>query len=157
MVKSEGKWGFLTVTGGTAYASTQSVWVDDRAVEFQCYALKDESGNPTNYIKLRDLAYVLNSTAVQFNVGWDGAVNIEMGKAYQTNGTEMKTPYSGDRAYEMAAAATNVDGTVSSLSAIVLNDDAGNGYTYYKLRDLGAALGFRVDWSAEKGIFIETK
>ncbi len=27
----------------------------------------------------------------------------------------------------------------------------------YKLRDLGQALGFNVGWSAEKGVYIETK
>ena len=33
--------------GGTAYASTQIVEVDGKKVEFQMYALKDASGNPT--------------------------------------------------------------------------------------------------------------
>ena len=84
-------------------------------------------------------------------------MNIETGKSYTSNGTEMKTPFTGDRAYEAAAAPTNIDGAEAGLEAIVLKDDNGGAYTYYKLRDLGAALGFRVDWSAEKGIFIETK
>lgn len=141
----------------TAYTSTQSVQVDGKAVTFQCYALKDASGNDTNYIKLRDVASVLNGTAVQFNVGWDGAVNIETGKGYTPNGSEMNTPFSGNRAYENATAETRINGSRAALDAIVLKDDAGGAYTYYKLRDLGAALGFRVDWSAEKGIFIETK
>ena len=90
-------------------------------------------------------------------MGWDGAVNIETGKPYTANGSEMKTPFSGDQAYEAAAAPTNVNGQTAALEAIVLKDDAGGAYTYYKLRDLGKALGFRVDWSAEKGIFLETK
>lgn len=140
-----------------AYASTQSVLVDGSPVEFQAYALKDANGNDTNYIKLRDVASVLNGTAVQFNVGWDGAVNIETGKGYAPNGSEMKTPFSGNRAYENATAETRINGSRAALDAIVLKDDNGGAYTYYKLRDLGAALGFRVDWSAEKGIFIETK
>lgn len=158
-VKEEnGKWGFLAVDGyNAAYASTQSVLVDGSPVEFQCYALKDQSGNDINYIKLRDVASVLNGTAVQFNVGWDGAVNIETGKGYTPNGSEMSTPFSGNRSYEKATAETRIDGVAANLSAIVLKDDAGGAYTYYKLRDLGEALGFRVDWSAEKGIFIETK
>ena len=139
-----------------AYASTQTVTVDGKAVEFQMYALKDAQGNPTNYVKLRDIASVVNGTKAQFEVGWDGAVNIETGKAYTANGTEMKTPYSGDRAYSPATAATNVNGSAASLEAIVLTDDAGGAYTYYKLRDLGKALGFNVDWSAEKGVFVET-
>ncbi|MBU5435258.1 copper amine oxidase N-terminal domain-containing protein [Pseudoflavonifractor sp. MSJ-37] len=143
-------------TTPTAYASTQNVLVNGKSVEFQCYALKDKNGNDTNYIKLRDVANVLNGTSVQFQVGWDGAVNIETGKSYTSTGSEMSTPFSGDRAYETATAETRINGTAADLSAIVLTDDSGNGYTYYKLRDLGSALGFKVDWAAEKGIFIET-
>lgn len=141
----------------TAYTSTQNVLVDGKSVEFQCYALKDIRGGDTNYIKLRDIAYILNGTAAQFNVGWDGNVNIETGKAYVSNGSEMSTPFSGNRAYENANAPTFVDGKLAALDAIVLTDDNGGAYTYYKLRDLGSALGFTVDWSSEQGIFIETK
>ena len=142
--------------GGTAYASTQAVLVDGSTVTFQAYALKDANGNDTNYVKLRDVAQVLNGTAVQFEVGWNGAVNIETGKSYTSNGSEMKTPFSGNRAYSPATAPTNINGAPAALEAIVLLDHDGGAYTYYKLRDLGTALGFQVDWTAEKGIFIET-
>ncbi len=143
-------------SGNLAYASTQTVLVDGKAVNFEMYALKDANGNPTNYIKLRDIASVVNGTAAQFEVGWNGAVNIETGKAYTANGSEMKTPYSGDRAYKSADSATTVNGGAASLEAIVLTDDNGGAYTYYKLRDLGMALGFNVGWSVEKGVFVET-
>ncbi len=146
----------VSAEGGAAYASTQTVLVDGSAVVFQAYALKDQSGNDTNYVKLRDVAQILNGTAVQFEVGWNGAVNIETGKSYTPNGSEMKTPFTGNRAYSPPTAPTNINGAAAGLEAIVLTDDAGGAYTYYKLRDLGAALGFLVDWSAEKGIFIET-
>ncbi len=139
-----------------AYPSTQQVNVDGAAVEFQMYALKDENGNDTNYVKVRDVAYVLNGTTAQFAVGWDEAVNLVPGQSYEANGSEMSTPFSGQRAYTAATAPTNINGQAAQLDAIVLNDDDGGGYTYYKLRDLGAALGFTVDWSAEKGVFIET-
>lgn len=39
----------------TACAGTQTVTVGGKSVEFQTYALKNASGNLTNYIKLRDL------------------------------------------------------------------------------------------------------
>lgn len=142
---------------GTAYASTQPVLVNGTAVEFQCYALKDTKGNDTNYVKLRDVASILNGTAVQFNVGWDGTVNIETEKAYTPNGSEMFTPFSGDRVYKSAGAETRVDGRGVSLNAIVLTDDQGGAYTYYKLRDLGMILGFQVGWNSQSGIYIETE
>lgn len=142
---------------GTAYAAAQPVLVDGKAVEFPCYALKDSNADPTNYVKLRDVALTLNGTAAQFSVGWDGVVNIERGKPYTPNGSELSTPFSGDRAYQKATAETRIGGRTADLTAIVLTDDRGGAYTYYKLRDLGTALGFRVDWSAESGVFIETK
>ena len=139
-----------------AYASTQTVTVDGKAVEFQMYALKDANGNDTNYVKLRDVASTLNGTPAQFEVSWDGAVNIVTGQPYTPNGSEMSTPFSGDRAYTVPTSETKVNGSAASLESIVLTDDSGNGYTYYKLRDLGTALGFTVDWSAEQGVFIQT-
>ena len=145
--------------GETAYASTQAVEVDGKKVEFQMYALKDASGNGTNYVKLRDVAHVLNGTKAQFSVGYDNAsksIAITTGEAYADTGAEMTTPYSGDRTYQTGSGAVLVNGTPASLESIILTDDAGGGYTYFKLRDLGAALGFQVDWSADRGVFLNT-
>lgn len=140
-----------------AYASALTVSIDGNAVELPAYALKDENGYPTNYVKLRDVAHVLNGTAAQFDVSWDGNVNIVTNSPYVSpNGSEMKTPFTGDRAYTVPTAVTNIDGAAADLAAIYLTDDSGGGYTYYQLRDLGRALGFNVGWSAERGIFIET-
>lgn len=140
-----------------AYASTQSVEVDGRPVEFQMYALKDANGYDTNYVKLRDVAYVLNGTAAQFDVEWNRVVKVWPGWGYTANGSEMYTPYQGDRPYTQPGGVTLVDGEDRYLDAILLNDDNGGGYTYYKLRDLGNALGFTVDWSSERGVYIETQ
>ena len=141
---------------GTAKASTQAVEVDGKAVEFQMYALKDANGNSTNYVKLRDLAHVLNGTAAQFSVGYDGAISLTTGQPYEDTGSEMTTPFSGDRAYTGGGQSVKINGQAVELTAINLLDDNGGGYNYFKLRDLGAALGFNVSWSAERGIFVET-
>jgi len=142
---------------GTAYASTQTVDVDGDAVIFPCYALKDSAGNRTNYVKLRDLAMYLNGTDAQFAVAWNGsAVSISGRTRYFPDGTELSTPFSGDRAYRKAAAATWINGKPYDLAAFVLQDSEGNGYTYYQLRDLARALDFNVGWSAERGMFVET-
>lgn len=42
------------------------------------------------------------------------------------------------------------------FTAILLTDDQGGGYTYYKLRDLGKVLNFNVGWSNSRGIYIES-
>jgi hypothetical protein len=44
--------------------------VNGQSVAFNAYNI---DGN--NYFKLRDLAYALNGTEKQFEVGWDGAAN----------------------------------------------------------------------------------
>lgn len=143
--------------GGQAYASTQSVEVDGKAVEFQMYALKDEQGNDTNYVKLRDVALTIDRTKARCNVDWlDGYVTVTTGTPYQPNGSEMQTPFTGDRSYDPANAVTMIDEESVLMQSFVLVDDNGGGYTYYKLRDLGQALGFNVGWSGERGVYIET-
>lgn len=149
-------WGNDTVKD-LAYSSTQSVTVDGKPVEFQMYALKDAKGNDSNYIKLRDMAYILNGTKAQFSVDWNGSISLTPGAAYKANGSEMSTPFSGNRPYKGGPQTLKVSGKDVTLDALVLTDDAGSGYTYFKLRDLGSALGFKVDWDAKKGaIVVET-
>lgn len=140
----------------TAYVRNQTITIDGTPVIFQTYALIDANGGETNYVKVRDVAYALNGTSAPFNVTWDGAVNLIPNTAYSANGSEMSTPFSGDRSYTIATAPTKVNGVVTDLDAIYLTDNNGGGYTYYKLRDLGTALGFIVDWNAEQGIIVET-
>lgn len=139
-----------------AYASTQTVQLNGQPVELQAYALRDAKGNPTNYVKLRDIAWLLRETEAKFEVTWDGAVNAVTGQDYTATGAELTTPYSGDRAYSLPKTATRVNGRETALEAIILTDDKGGDYTYYKLRDLGAALGFGVDWDKELGIVLST-
>ena len=140
----------------TAYPSTQTVDIDGKKVEFQMYALKDDAGNPTNYVKIRDLALAMNGTKAPFSVDWNGAVNLVAGRKYTPNGSENKTPFSGERKYRLPSAPTNVNGKASDLVAFVLTDDKGGDYTYYQLRDLGEKLGFNVSWTPDRGIYIES-
>lgn len=143
---------------GVAYARTQDVDLDGRTVELQAYAIKEGAGE-TNFVKLRDVAKLLNGTPARFRVNYDsaaGTIAITTGRSYTANGSEGFTPFSGDRVYRSSASKLVIDGQEVALTAFVLTDDAGGGYTYFKLRDLGAALGFNVDWSAQRGVFIES-
>ncbi len=155
VVRQGDRYGLLTLRR-TAYARTQTVAVDGKAVPLEMYALQDGQSGETNYVKVRDVAQVLNGTAAQFAVEWNGGVDLTPGQAYVPNGSELTTPYSGDRTYQSATALTQVNGAVADLDAIVLHDDQGGGYTYYKLRDLGKALGFQVGWAQDRGVYIET-
>lgn len=131
----------------TAYLNTQTVLLDGKPVLFQTYALKDAKGNLTNYIKLRDLAWYLNGTPARFSVDWQpGQITLTPGGAYYANGSELSTPFFGDRPYRAGTDKTVVDGTPRAIASIVLTDDKGGGYTYYQLRDLGRNLGFNVSY-----------
>lgn len=123
--------------------STHAVAVDQKTVAPQGYNV-----NGSNYYKLRDLAYVLNGSKTQFNVIWDAAGNrilLESNTAYQAVGGEMT-----------ASASAKIENFSPSESAIVLDGKAVsltgyriNGNNYYRVRDVGAALGFGVDFDDE--------
>ena len=70
----------------------------------------------------------------------------------------MSTPFSGNQSYQFSSSAVKVNGASVGMDAILLKDAQSNGYTYFKLRDLGAALGFGVDWDqSAMSIVITTK
>lgn len=139
-----------------AYPSTQTVLVNGNPVEFQMFALKDENGNATNYVKLRELAQALNGTSSQFNVTWDGSVKVLFWEEYVPNGTEDLTPFPPDQPqpFRYLDQPTIIHDGKQYLDAIVLTDAGGGGHTYYQLRQLQYLLNYKVDWSAENGISI---
>ncbi|MGI6182129.1 MAG: hypothetical protein ACOYIE_08650, partial [Agathobaculum sp.] len=120
--------------------STHKVTLDDQPVSPQGWNIQDE-----NYYKLRDIAFILNGTDSQFNVTWDGANNrivLTSGAAYQTVGGEMA-----------AAGSTEIQSCTPSESAIVLDGEPisltgyrVNGNNYYRVRDIGSAIGFDVGY-----------
>ena len=110
----------------------------------------------SNYFKIRDVAALLNGTEKQFAVGYDGsknAVTATTGQGYDKQ--------SGD----LAGAATGGSQTADpSNDAIYVNGEKItaevykiNGSNYFKLRDIGQAFDFGVDWNSEaQTIFIDT-
>ena len=139
----------------TADEVTQTVLVDGEEVTFYAYALADENGGLTNYVKLRDVAALLSGTKAQFEVGWDGSINLETGKAYTAVGGEMEQTFEGSQLYVPGDAKVNINGAPADLEAITLWNEAGT-VNYFKLRDLGKTLGFNVGYNDTTGIFIQT-
>jgi hypothetical protein len=143
---------------GTAVESKLTVDIDGTKVTLTAYALLDEKGNPTNYVRLRDLAALLNGTEAEFDVLWTKATGIciEPWCSYDhTNGTEGNIPFSGDQPYAAYLEDTYVDGMALPLTAFQIAWDGGS-HTFYQLRDLGRALCFNVGWTRDRGLFIET-
>lgn len=137
---------------GTAVSSEQTVRLDGKDATFYCYALVSPDGAMTNYVRIRDLAEVLNGTAAQFDVGWDGKqIEITSDSAYKPIGGEGARLFSGDQRYQSRSdKPLSFNGQSICLTSI----DIQNGNTYYKLRDLGQLLNFNVSWDGK--VFIET-
>lgn len=137
--------------GVPASPTASKVTVNGEAKAFEAYNI-----NSNNYFKLRDIAYVLNGTDASFSVGWDGAANsiaLAKGEAYAPTGSEMKV--SGTKDIKDAVESNStilIDGQKAALKAYTIK-----GNNYFKLRDLGTALGFNVGWdNASQTISITT-
>jgi len=126
----------------TATPSAHQVMVDGELVALRAFLINDE-----NFFMLRDIAYTLSGTPSQFEVTWDeerSAINLLTGAAYTPVGGEMQDAPEGDAVASPSTAVVYVDGTVVDLLAFNINDN-----NFFRLRDLGDALGFEVDWDAE--------
>ncbi|MDR3766688.1 MAG: N-acetylmuramoyl-L-alanine amidase [Butyricicoccus sp.] len=121
----------------TALANTMAILLDGQAVRPQGYVI----GGYT-YFKLRDIAYLMQNKSCKFSVGYDAAsrsISIKTQAAYTPDGSEMKSNASGNKSAVSSTMTVLVNGSKKSLDAYNID-----GYTYYKLRDLGTALGFSV-------------
>lgn len=131
--------------------STHKVTLDGKSVTPQGYNIADN-----NYYKLRDIAYILNGTDSQFNVTWDAEnsrIVLESGAAYEKVGGEMTGSVSSQIKSCIPSSSTIVlDGKTVALTGYLINDN-----NYYMLRDVGAALGFGVDFDdASKTVLIDS-
>ncbi len=135
----------------TAEVIHSTVYVNDMPKYFDAYNI---DGN--NYFKLRDIAYVVSSSEKQFEVTWNAdknAVEIISGKPYTAVGDEMQSGYFSSRKTAVPASSeVYLDNRKVSLTAY--NIDGNN---YFKLRDLGEALDFSVEWNGKiNAIYIAT-
>ncbi len=105
--------------------------------------------NGTNYLQLREIAELLNGTAAQFNVYWDGKYAvIETGKPY--NGTVTPTVLKTTENVRKSSTSFKLDGTVITFENAYL---IGGDVNYLQLREFaarlkGTASQFNVYWDA---------
>lgn len=122
-----------------ATPTASDVLVNGSTTAFDAYNIV---GN--NYFKLRDLAYALNYTDKQFEVNWDGANNaivLTTGVAYTPVGDEMQSRGAGNKTATPSTAKILLDGKEINLTAYNIG-----GNNYFKLRDIGQAFNFGVEW-----------
>jgi hypothetical protein len=128
-----------------ASPTASTVLVNGENVVFDAYNINDN-----NYFKLRDLAYTLNGTAKQFEVGWDevsDAISLTSGNVYTPVGGEMASKGSGDKTPTTTTSKITLDGSGVYITAY--NIDGNN---YFKLRDLAEAFDFGVGWDGTNSI-----
>lgn len=138
------------LTNPTAVVSSHKVTVDGEPVSLAAYEI---GGN--NYFKLRDLAQALSGTAAQFEVAWNGAaqrIDLTAHTAYTPVGGELAALPTGSKAAALTKASVYLGDTALELTAYEIG-----GNNYFKLRDLGAALDFAVQWDgAAQTVAIDT-
>lgn len=128
-----------------------AVLVDGKAITFEAFNI-----NGNNYFKLRDIAYVLNGSDSQFSVGYDATTDtiyLTSGQPYITAGNELQKNIAD--ALEVTPANSTVikDGQNINIAAYNVN-----GSNYFKLRDIGKEIDFKVDYNAQtNSVLVETK
>ena len=125
----------------TALPTSSKVLINGKNTAFDAYNI-----DGSNYFKLRDLAFSLNGTAKQFDVGWDAAKNaisLTNSKPYTVAGGEMASKGAGNKSATPTKSKIYLDGREVSFTAY--NIDGNN---YFKLRDIGQAFNFGVEWDA---------
>lgn len=125
--------------GTLAAPSTMQITLDGKLIGLSGYEIADN-----NYFKLRDLAYALRETDSRFAVDFDGqTITLGTGKDYVPVGGEM----TGTATVEVGAKRKE-DALRINQQLVTLTGYEIEGYNYFKLRDLGDALDFDVDFDA---------
>ena len=99
-----------------------------------------------NYFKLRDIAYLLSDTRFACSVDFNTALRTVWtlkGGSYVPNGDEMRTGVDNSSSCRASQWLLMVDGMYHGCSVYNIG-----GNNFFRLRDLGNALGFGVDYDA---------
>ena len=102
--------------------------------------------NGSNYFKLRDIAVLLSGTGSQFGVSYDSAhktISVTTGMPYFPTGGELAAGQDNSSAAVRSAQQLFINGRPYKLIAYNIG-----GNNFFKLRDLGAALGFHVGYDS---------
>lgn len=129
--------------------TSQKLTVNGTAQKAEIYNI-----DGSNYFKLRDIAMLLNGTGSQFSVTFDGARNtivIRMGEAYTPVGNELTTGRDNSATAVRSPQRVEINGSAVELDAFNIG-----GSNFFQLRELGAALNFKVDYDAETATMIVT-
>lgn len=138
------------IVKGEAQPTASTVYIDGKETAFDAYNIGDN-----NYFKLRDIAMALKDSEKEFNVGWDAekaAISLEKNTTYTVVGGELESGSATAAEAIPNLSSTYLDGEAYGFISYTINDN-----NYFKLRDLGDAFGFAVEWDgATNSIHINT-
>lgn len=129
-------------------ASPQNLSVDGVDADCDKYNI-----DGSNYFKLRDLAQLLSKTDSRFSVSFDeqsNAVTVVSGKEYTPVGGELARGRDQSKTAVVSKQSVLIDG--KAADGLSVYNIGGN--NYFKLRDLGDALGFTVDYDTDSNTAI---
>ena len=133
-----------------ATRSNMMISVDGTLVEPAGYAIEGYT-----YYKLRDVAYLMTGKPCSFAVGWDQptySVTMTTGVDYTPAGGELKKESASTATAKVGDCNLLLDGEEIELDGYLINSN-----NYFKLRDIGDALGFTVGYDdATRTILIDT-
>ena len=152
------KWLPKSTSTVIAEPSVQVTEIDGKEIIFNTYILRDKQGFDVNFVKLRDVAYVLNGTEAQFNVDWkNNAIRLDPKKPYTTpNGAELTVPSVISAPAKTSITPVLTNGVTAPLEAFLLIDQNDGGHNYFKLRDIGKVAGFNVKWDDKRQCIVIT-
>ena len=137
-------------TSQTVNPTASTVYLNGGAKAFEAYNI-----GGYNYFKLRDLAFVLNGTQKQFEVGYDNdtkAIALTSGESYTAVGGEMAACDGQSKTATPTPSKIYLDG--KELNLTVYNIGGNN---FFKLRDLMEAVDVYVGYDDNtKAITLDT-
>jgi hypothetical protein len=139
-----------TASGMTVSPTASEVYVNGVSRSFEAYNIAG-----SNYFKLRDLAYVINGTMKQFNVGYDNAtqaITMTAGLPYTPAGGEMTIGDGSAKTATPTASRVYVNGAELNPTAYNIG-----GNNFFKLVDVMEALDIGVTYNeTTRAISIDT-
>lgn len=132
----------MAVSKEKAVVSTQKFTLNGKSINAAAYIIGGK-----NYLKLRDMAALLNGKKAQFNVGYDserGLVKLELAKPYKTLASDLKPIASKEATATMQDMNLVVDGKERKLRSALIS-----GSNYIELRSFSDLVGFKLDYDEE--------
>ena len=109
----------------------------------------------SHFFRLRDIAVLLNETGNQFDIAFDHedkTINITTGINYSDEDMSLILPDNKARIGVPTPSTIIIDGDEFEFEAYLIE-----GSNYFRLRDLSAVFGFKVDWKqATRTVIIKT-